>query len=106
MGLISAFLTHTAHIEPFKRMINGRCVYGDAEERKCRIQRGLYLETVYKNPSGQIDEVRAQAKLFCEGGPIPEHSKISIDDEEKQYTVIRCYQAEGFGPDHQEAYLM
>ena len=58
---------------------------------------------MYKNPSGEIDEVVANATMYCEGDPIPARSQVSIDGE--SFTVVDCYQARGFGAHHLEVRL-
>ena len=78
-------------------------IYGEEEERKCRIQRTRDLEHTYKNPAGGMDQVVARAKMFCTGDPIPERSVVTVDGLE--YIVLECYRAFGFGEDHLEVTL-
>lgn len=104
MSMIGFLLRQTAEITPWVRSANGRDIYGEQEERKCRIQRTRDLEHTYKNPAGGMDQVVARAKMFCTGDPIPERSKVTVDGSE--YIVIECYRAFGFGEDHLEVMLM
>ena len=103
MALIDAFLKKTARIKPYIRDAGGEVIYGEEEYRKCRLQRGGNLRTTYKNPDGQIDQVLANAKMFCTGMPIPAKSIITCDGEE--FVVMRCDVATGFSDDHLEVYL-
>lgn len=104
MGLIAAFFNQECIIRPFDHLGDGEPVYGEEETRPCRLQDGLHLRTTYKHPSGQIDQVEARAKLFCEGPKIPASSIVTCDGAE--YVVVDCNAARGFFPNHQEAYLM
>lgn len=104
MGLIAAFFDRECTIRPFLRMGGGEPVYGPDEMRPCRLEDGKHIRTTYKNPSGQIDQVEARAKLFCEGEEIPTSSIITCDG--KSYIVVDCHGARGFSLNHQEAYLM
>ncbi|MBE5797471.1 MAG: hypothetical protein E7327_08880 [Clostridiales bacterium] len=103
MSLIGFLLMQTATIQPFKRYANGEDYYGEPEERPCRLQRTRDLEHTYKNPAGGMDQVLARAKMFCEGEPIPERSKVTVDGAE--YIVLECYRAFGFEEDHLEVVL-
>lgn len=103
MSMIGFLLRQTALIRPWVRSANGEDVYGAPETRRCRLQRGRELEHTYKNPDGGLDQVRARAKLFCEGTPIAERSKVTVDGE--VYIVTACYRAYGFGEDHLEVTL-
>ena len=103
MALIDFLLTQTASITPWVRYANGDDIYGEPETRKCRLQYMRDLETNYKNPSGQIDQVIARAKMFCTGDTIPERSQVVIDGE--KFIVLRCYHARGFTNDHLEVTL-
>lgn len=103
MGLIEVFFNHTITIKPFIRMGGGEPVYGPNEIRRCRFENGRNLKTVYKNPSGQIDETVAGAKVFCCGNPIPERSVVT--HKGSNYIVISCAEIEGFGPSHLEVML-
>lgn len=103
MPLIDFLLTQTAVIKPWIRQADGEDLYGDEQIRKCRLQRGRFLEHTYKNPSGALDQAPAKAKMFCTGSPIPERSIVTVDDEE--YTVVSCYRAYGFAEDHLEVTL-
>ena len=101
--LIDFLLRQTATIVPWIRYANGEDVYGEPEERKCRIQRARDLEHTYKNPDGAMDQVLGRAKMFCTGETIPERSKVTVDGQE--YIVIECYHAHGFTEDHLEVVL-
>lgn len=103
MALIDAFLKWTAQIKPYLRDAGGEILYGETESRKCRMQRGGNLRTTYKNPDGQIDQVIANAKMFCTGEPIPTKSIVIF--EGKEYVVMRCDVATGFSDNHLEVYL-
>ena len=103
MSLIAFALRQTVTIKPFLREGAGESIYGPTEQRRCRLERGKYLKTVYKNPSGQIDETVASAKMLCEGPPIPPRSIVYFGSE--IYTVINCYVANGFRDHHLEVYL-
>ena len=104
MALIDRFLNDSVIVTPYSHQGNGEPVYGKSEYRKCRIQTGLHLETTYKNPSGQIDQVIANAKLFVSGDPIPPASLVL--HERTEYVVVGCDVKRGFGPSHMEVYLM
>ena len=103
MAMIDFLLRQTASILPWVRYANGKDIYGEPEERKCRIQRNRDLEHTYKNPAGGMDQVLARAKMFCTGEPIPERSKVTVDGQE--YIVLECYRAAGFAEDHLEVML-
>lgn len=103
MSMISFLLRQTAVIKPWIRYANGEDIYGDPEERPCRLQRTRDLEHTYKNPDGTLDQVVARAKMFCTGDPIPERSIVTVDENE--YIVLECYRAFGFGEDHLEVVL-
>lgn len=103
MSMIGFLLRQTATITPWVRYANGRDIYGEPEERKCRVQRSRDLEHTYKDPDGGMDQVLARAKMFCEGSPIPERSRVNVNGED--YIVLDCYRAFGFGEDHLEVTL-
>ena len=103
MALIEAFFRHEVSILPFIRQGSGEPVYGLAETRRCRIERGLNLKTVYKNPDGQMDEIVASARMFCVGSPIPPRSIVTFEGTD--YTVINCAVMNGFRDNHLEVYL-
>ena len=103
MSMINFLLRQTAVIKPWIRYANGEDIYGEEEERKCRIQRTRDLEHTYKNPAGGMDQVVARAKMFWTGDPIPERSVVTVDGLE--YIVLECYRAFGFGEDHLEVTL-
>lgn len=103
MALIDFALTQTAVIKPWVRYANGEDIYGEEEERKCRLQRTRDLEHTYKNPAGTLDQVLARGKMFCTGAPIPERSIVTVDGTE--YIVLECYRAWGFVEDHLEVVL-
>lgn len=104
MGLISAFFRQTATITPFVRQGNGEPIYGEPEQRPCRMERGKHIKTVYKNMDGLFDDVVADAKMFCEGEAIPPDSKVECDGQ--QFTVINCRVMNGFADHHLEVMLM
>lgn len=103
MSMIGFLLRQTATIKPWIRYANGEDIYGETEERKCRLQRMRDLEHTYKNPAGGMDQVLARAKMFCTGDPIPERSIVTVDGAE--YIVLECYRAVGFSEDHLEVVL-
>ena len=104
MSMIGFLLRQEAVIRPWIRCANGEDIFGEAETRKCRLQRGRNLEDNYfKKAAGSMDQVIARAKMFCTGEPIPERSIVTVDGTE--YTVIECYRAIGFGEDHIEVTL-
>lgn len=104
MSFIGFLLTQTAVIRPWVRYANGEDIYAEErEERPCRLQAMRDLETTYKNPDGQVDQVIGRAKMFCTGDPIPERSIVTVDGQE--FTVLRCYRAWGFTFDHLEVTL-
>ena len=103
MALIDAFLKKTVRIKPYVRDAGGEIIYGKEEQRKCRMQRGGNLRATYKNPDGQIDQVLANAKMFCTGKLIPTKSIVICDG--KEYVVMRCDVATGFLDNHLEVYL-
>ena len=102
MSLISSLFTQEVTIYPFIREGAAEPIYGESETRKCRLQRGRYL-TNTSGADGTADQVTANAKLFCEGLPIPERSRILFDDSE--YVVINCAAKNGFADHHLEIYL-
>ena len=104
MGVIAAFFNQECVIHPFIRHGGGETIYGEDETRPCRLEEGKHLRTTYKNPNGQIEQVEARAKLFCEGEEIPTSSIVTCDG--KSYIVVDCHGARGFFLNHQEAYLM
>lgn len=103
MALIDAFLKQMVKIKPYIRTAGGEPVYGREETRKCRLERGCNLQATYKDPDGQIDQILANARMFCRGEPIPDRSVVSF--EGREYTVIKCFVASGFRDDHLEVYL-
>lgn len=103
MALIDAFLKQTVKIKPYIRTAGGEPVYGREETRKCRLERGCNLQTVYKNADGQIDQIVANAKMYCRGEAIPDRSVVLFDGRE--YIVIKCSVLGGFTDDHLEVYL-
>ena len=103
MAIIEGFFTQTVIVKPFLRQGSGEPVYGKTEPRKCRLERGLNLKTVYKDRDGQIDQNVASAKMFCVGTPIPPRSIVTFEGAE--YTVINCRDHGGFVGDHLEVYL-
>lgn len=104
MPLIEAFFKQTATIRPYLREGGGGPLYGEEETRACRMERGRHIQTVYKYVDGQVDEVLANAKMFCIGDLIPEKSLVIYDGQEM--TVIQCKVATGFKDHHLEVYLM
>lgn len=103
MGLISAFFTQTATITPFVREGSAAPIYGEPETRACRMERGRKLRHLYVNPAGSLDQIEANAKMFCEGEPIPSRSLVVCDEQE--FTVIDCKIENGFADNHLEVYL-
>lgn len=103
MALIEMFFTQTATITPFVRMGSGKPIYGQAETRRCRMERGKKLQNVYKNLDGTADEIVANARMFCTGDPIPSRSIVQCDGQE--FTVIDCDVMNGFADHHLEVYL-
>ena len=102
MSLIMAFLAQEATIRPFIREGGAEPIYGAAETRKCRLQRGRHLQSA-PGGDGTADQVVANAKMFCEGAPIPERSIVTCDGGE--YTVINCDIKNGFADNHLEVWL-
>ena len=102
MSLIEALFTQTATVIPFVRDGAAEPIYGESTSRKCRIERGKYLTNV-GGASGTIDQVTANALMFCVGEQIPERSKVIFDDRE--FTVINCAVMHGFADNHIEVYL-
>lgn len=102
MALIDAFFTQTATIQPFSHMGNGAPIYGEAETRACRMERGKNLRTV-GGASGDVEEIVAHARMFCTGNPIPSRSKVACEGQE--FTVINCVVMNGFADHHLEVYL-
>jgi len=80
MALIDIFLNQEAVIKPYIREANGEPVYGEPEQepRKCRMNHNRNLQTTYKNPDGQIDQVLVSVTMFCTGAPIPPKLKASF----------------------------
>lgn len=103
MSLIEMFFTQKATITPFVREGSGEPVYGETETRPCRMQRGKHLQNLYKSTDGTVEQTVAQAKMFCEGAPIPERSLVVCDGQE--FTVINCEVKNGFADNHLEVYL-
>ena len=105
MALIDAFLTQTAAIKPFIRAASGELIYGDEERRPCRIEQGANLEaSTYSVADGQIDQIVANARMYCRGDAIPNRSIVICDGRE--YTVIKCSVLRGFHAGHLEVYLV
>lgn len=108
MALIEFLFRDRVTIRPFLRQGNGEPVFGEAEQRRCRMQRGLHLRTTYKNPDGEVVQNRANAKMWCCGAPIPTGSQVTYTDENGLITrmiVLDCYVAKGFADDHLEVLL-
>ena len=103
MALIDGFLKQIVAIKPYLREASGGPVYGEEETRRCRLQRGKNLQTVYKNADGQVDQTIADTKMFCTGAAIPERSIVTY--EGREYIVLKCYVLNGFQDSHLEVYL-
>lgn len=102
MALIEMLFTQTVNISPFIREGSGEPIFGEPETRKCRLQRGHYLQNV-GGASGAVEQVVAQAKMFCVGEYIPPRSIVT--HEGRDYTVINCEVLNGFADHHLEVYL-
>lgn len=103
MGLIDMFFAQTATITPFVRMGNGEPIYGEAETRPCRMERGKNLRAIGTGASGDVEEIAAHARMFCTGAQIPARSKVACEGQE--FTVINCAVMNGFADNHLEVYL-
>ncbi|MBR3795965.1 MAG: hypothetical protein IKK34_08055 [Clostridia bacterium] len=103
MSLIGAFLNQTAVIRPYVRFGGGQMIYGEREERDCRLQLGFKTKVVYKNPAGSIVETVSNALMFVEGDRIPVNSEVTC--EEQTMRVIQCEPMRGLGPSHMEVLL-
>jgi hypothetical protein len=103
MGLINLFLQQEAIVLPYLRQGSGEPIYGEAERRKCRLERGANLKVTYKNADGALEQVVANALMFCVGEPIKPKSKVTVNGND--YIVINCVIAAGFNDSHLEVYL-
>lgn len=103
MALIEMLFMQQAVISPFIREGNSRPVYGPPETRACRLERGKHLRHTYKDQGGSLDQVAANAKMFCVGSAIPSRSLVVCDGQE--FTVIDCEIKNGFADNHLEVYL-
>lgn len=103
MALIDVFLRDDVTIKPYIREASGEPVYGESFTRKARLSAGRNLQTTYKNPDGQIDQVLVSATMFCTGSPFPPKSVVTFMGVD--YIVIRCRPLKGFESSHLEVYL-
>lgn len=102
MGLIEMYFTQLATITPFVREGDAEPVYGEAETRKCRMERGRHLVSGGA-ANGTTEQIVANAKMFCVGDPIPTRSLVQCDGQE--FVVLSCDIMRGFADHHLEVYL-
>lgn len=100
--LIDFLLRQRCLITPWLGYEDGRDVYGEAEERACRVQEGSKL-TDAGGVSGEADARAAAALMFCRGEAVPERSRVAC--EGREYIVTACRRARGFGEEHLEVTL-
>lgn len=108
MAIIDFLLREDVTVVPYLHQGNGEPIYGEPEERKCRMEKGLHLRTTYKHPSGEVVQTVAKAKMFVRGDVIPVGSIVRFTDRFGNYsemTVIDCLTMQGFTQDHLEVIL-
>lgn len=103
MGMLSFFLNQTCAIYPFIREGSGEPIYGDPEYRKCRLETGGNLKTTGVGTGGNVLQVTASARMFCEGEYIPSKSRVVLDG--RNYIVINCDICRTMVNHHLEVYL-
>lgn len=97
--MIDFLLRQRCTVRPWLRTEGGEDVYGEAEERKCRVQTGRNLQNA-SGADGAADTVPAMAMMFCTGERIPERSLVTC--EGRTYIVVICREAQGFAQKHLE----
>lgn len=102
MSLIELFFTQTATITPFVREGSGCPIFGTPETRKCRMERGRHLMGG-GSADGTVDQIVANARMFCVGDAIPSRSRVTCDGQD--FVVISCEVMRGFADNHLEVYL-
>ncbi|MBQ9198368.1 MAG: hypothetical protein IJ157_14190 [Clostridia bacterium] len=100
--LIDFLLRQRCTVLPWLGMEDGRDVYGEAQDRACRLQERRRLEN---GPGGDgvSDVAEANALMFCTGDAIAERSRVEC--EGKRYIVLACRKVHGFGQEHLEVTL-
>ena len=101
--MIRAFLRDTCRVRPFLRQGTGKALYGEEEERPCRLENGVAERVVYKDPSGRILEEVSNARLFTLGEPLPAGSEVCCG--ERVMRVLSCAEMAAFGRHHLEVLL-
>lgn len=108
MSLIESLFTQEARIELFAGLEDAAPVYRETPPRKCRLEVYNRMEKVGVQGgirvNGRVDNIGANALMFCTGAPIPARSIVTVDGE--SYTVTECAEARGFGLDHLEVKLV
>ena len=102
MSLIKGLLKQTCVIYSYLHEGAGEKVYGEAEERKCRLETGNHLRATLLGTDGTILETAARARLFTEGEPCRPQSRIVV--EGREYVVLECQEMHGMTR-HLEWYL-
>lgn len=100
--MIDFLLRQRCRVSPWLGLRDGVDEYGEAEERKCRLQMNRRLESAAGVPGVQ-DVIPARALMFCTGEMIPERSLVECEGE--RYIVIGCKKARGFAEEHLEVTL-
>lgn len=103
MALIERFFTQVVTIRPFLRDGAGCPIYGDPEERKCRLEYGFRNVNAGYGADGVVSEVTSGCRMFCCGKPIPMRSIVSYKD--RDYVVTGCTIQRAFSFSHLEVTL-
>lgn len=96
--LIDFLLRQKCGIRPWLGIADGTDQFGPEEERACRLQEGRYLQQ-----DSKADTAVAKALMFCTGADIPERSRVTCGGRE--YIVLACRRAQGWGQAHLEVTL-
>lgn len=100
--MIDFLLRQRCQVSPWLGLRDGVDEYGEAEERKCRLQMNRRLESTAGVPGVQ-DVIPARALMFCTGEMIPERSVVECEGE--RYIVTGCKKTRGFAEEHLEVTL-
>lgn len=100
--LIDFLLRQRCTVSPWLALRDGADVFGEPEERKCRLQMNRRLENAGGVPGVQ-DAIPVRALMFCTGEMIPERSVVECEGE--RYTVTGCKKTRGFAEEHLEVTL-
>ena len=101
--LPTGLLTRTCRIRPYLREGMGGPVYGEWEERICRVEEAPAWHAVRIQCGGIIEEIPVKARLFLNGTVIPTLSEVEIAGRRmRALTVAPIW---GFGLSHVEVEL-